>query len=381
MDEKYYYGGFGGRYVPESLIEPLNELDRNYKSCKKDKNFQSKLSDILKNYAGRPTPLYLSGALSEYCGCSVYLKREDLCHTGAHKINNALGQGLLAVETGKRNIIAETGAGQHGVATAAAAALFGLKCTIYMGTKDIKRQHNNVVRMKLLGADIVEVQEGDKTLNAAVNATLRRWVQDPENIYYLLGSCVGPHPYPAIVRDFHSVIGKEVKEQIPDRPDVIVACVGGGSNSIGIFTPFFKDKNIRFVGVEAEGCASLSKGKVGVLHGAKSYLLYDKNGQIKKTHSIAPGLDYSGVGPEHSFYKERSRAEYVNINDSEALKAFRWLSKNEGIIPALESSHAVAWVMKEKWNGGQKVVINLSGRGDKDIDEIFSMEEIKREYE
>ncbi|MDA3793254.1 MAG: tryptophan synthase subunit beta, partial [Elusimicrobia bacterium] len=363
---------FGGRYVPETLIEPLNELEENYNKYKEDKKFQNKLSEILKNYAGRPTPLYLSGALSEYCGCTVYLKREDLGHTGAHKINNALGQGLLAKRTGKKSIIAETGAGQHGVATATAAALFGLKCTVYMGAKDVERQRSNVLRMKLLGADIVEVREGDETLKAAVNAALRKWVKDPENIYYLLGSCVGPHPYPAMVRDFQAVIGEEEKNQLQGKADVIVACVGGGSNSIGIFSPFFKDRNIRFVGVEAEGCATLSKGKVGVLHGAKSYLLYDKRGQIKKTHSIAPGLDYSGVGPEHSFYKATGRAEYVNVTDSEALKSFKWLSENEGIIPALESSHAIAWVMKSRWKAEDRVVINLSGRGDKDVDEVFS---------
>jgi tryptophan synthase beta chain len=372
MNKKSYYGDFGGRYVPETLIEPLNELEKNYKKFKEDPDFKKELAGILKDYAGRPTPLYRSAALSERCGCEVYLKREDLCHTGAHKINNALGQGLLAKVTGKKKIIAETGAGQHGVAAATAAALFGLKCTVYMGQEDIRRQHNNVLRMKLLGADIVEVTEGDRTLKAAVNATLRSWVKDPENIFYLMGSCVGPHPYPAIVRHFQSVIGREVKKQLKGGPDTIVACVGGGSNSIGIFAPFFKEKNIRFVGVEAAGCATLSKGKVGVLHGAKSYLLYDKTGQIKKTHSIAPGLDYSGVGPEHSFYKNSGRAEYVTVGDREALKAFRWLSQKEGIVPALESSHALAWAMKTKWKPGQKVVINLSGRGDKDIDEVFS---------
>ncbi len=370
MVNKGYFGTFGGRFVPETLIAPLIELQREYFKYKKDKKFKDELSELLKNYAGRPTPLYYSGKLSKCCGCSIYLKREDLCHTGAHKINNVLGQALLASKMGKKRIIAETGAGQHGVAAATAAALFDIKCVVFMGATDMKRQAENVYRMRLLGTEVREVTEGTRTLKEAVNAALREWVEEPENTYYLLGSSVGPHPYPTMVRDFQSVIGREVKKQLNEKPTHLVACVGGGSNSIGLFYPFFKDSNVKFIGVEAEGAASILNGKVGVLHGAKSYLLYDNDGQILNTYSVAPGLDYSGVGPEHAHYKEIKRAEYFKVDDEGAVKAFRWMTENEGIIPALESSHAIWWVMNNKWKKSDCVVICLSGRGEKDIDII-----------
>ncbi len=369
MRHKSYYGKFGGRFVPETLIAPLEELANKYFKYKKDKNFVNELKELLKNYAGRPTPLYYSKNLSSYCGCQIYLKREDLCHTGAHKINNAIGQILLALKMKKKRIIAETGAGQHGVAVATAAALMGIKCEIFMGAIDIKRQSENVLRMEMLGAKIVEVNEGSKTLKESVNAAIREWVSDPVRTYYLIGSCVGPHPYPLIVRDFQSVIGYETKRQLKKDATHLVACVGGGSNSIGLFYPFFK-KKIKFIGIEAAGAASLVNGKAGVLHGAFSYLLYDKNGQILNTHSIAPGLDYSGVGPEHSYYKDIKRADYFKISDQKALQAFKWMMKNEGIIPALEASHAISWAMNNKWKKNDIVVICLSGRGEKDINEF-----------
>lgn len=377
MEHKGYFGRFGGRFVPETLMTPLQELEARYFEYKKDRSFKEELRILLKNYAGRPTPLYYSCKLSDYCGCRIYLKREDLCHTGAHKINNALGQALLASKMRKKRIIAETGAGQHGVATATAAALFGIKCEIFMGVEDIKRQVENVQRMKLLGANIINVEEGTMTLKDAVNATLREWTEDPEDTYYLLGSCVGPHPYPIMVRDFQSVIGNETKRQLKEKPTHLVACVGGGSNSIGLFHPFFKYDGVKFIGVEASGAASLYNGKIGVLHGSKSYLLYDKDGQILNTHSIAPGLDYSGVGPEHSFYKDINRAHYYKINDKGALKAFRWMVENEGIIPALESSHAICWVLNNKWHKKDVVVICLSGRGEKDMDIVLEKLRIK----
>lgn len=370
MVNRGYFGVFGGRFVPETLVAPLSDLEKEYLKYKKDREFKQELGELLKKYAGRPTPLYYSGKLSKYCGCSVYLKREDLCHTGAHKINNVLGQTLLASRMRKKRIIAETGAGQHGVAAATAAALFDIRCVIFMGAKDIKRQAENVYRMRLLAAEVREVREGTMTLKEAVNATLREWVEEPKNTYYLLGSCVGPHPYPTIVRDFQSVIGKEVKKQIDKKPTHLVACVGGGSNSIGLFYPFFKDKEVKLIGVEASGAASIVGGRIGILHGAKSYLLYNKDGQILDTHSIAPGLDYSGVGPEHSYYKAIKRAGYFKVGDEDAIKAFRWMTENEGIIPALEPSHAIWWVMNSKWKKSDSVVICLSGRGEKDIDII-----------
>ena len=381
-DKKGYFGIFGGKYVPETLMAALKELEQEYNKARKDKGFKKKLSYYLKDYAGRPTPLYLAENLTrDLAGAKIYLKREDLCHTGAHKINNTLGQGLLAVNMGKERIIAETGAGQHGVATATVAALFGLECDIYMGSEDIKRQALNVFRMKLLGAKVIPVLSGSKTLKDATNEAIRDWVTNVETTHYILGSVVGPHPYPAMVRDFQSVIGEETKRQLKalgeKAPDYLLACVGGGSNSIGLFHPFFNSK-AKFIGVEAAGinvpsgkhAATLLKGKVGILHGSKSYLLQDKDGQIKVAHSISAGLDYPGVGPEHSYYKDIGRAEYVAVTDREALEGFRMLSEREGIIPALESAHAIAYLKKFIPKTGKKevVVICLSGRGDKDID-------------
>ncbi|MFN3966395.1 MAG: tryptophan synthase subunit beta [Endomicrobiia bacterium] len=374
-DNKGYYGKFGGRFVPETLVSALDELTSAYLRLSEDKIFKKKLDYYLKEYAGRPTPLYYAKNLTEYLGGpKIYLKREDLCHTGAHKINNTIGQVLLAKELNKKRIIAETGAGQHGVATATASALFGLKCEVYMGEEDIKRQTINVYRMNLLGANVIPVKSGTKTLKDAINEALRDWVTNVKDTFYVLGSVVGPHPYPMIVRDFQSVIGKETKKQIYSLekrlPDYLVACVGGGSNSIGLFSPFFKYKNVKFIGVEAEGAASLTKGSVGYLHGTKSYLLQDKNGQVLATHSISAGLDYPGVGPEHSYYKSIKRAEYVAVNDKDAISAFHLLSEIEGIIPALEPAHAIAYVIKnaKRFRKSDIVVICLSGRGDKDID-------------
>jgi len=383
-DKRGYFGIFGGRFVPETLIYPLYELERAYHSIKKEASFKNELNEYLHNYAGRPTPLYFAKRLSEsFRGAKIYLKREDLTHTGAHKINNTIGQALLAKRMGKQRIVAETGAGQHGVATASAASLLGMKCTVYMGEEDIKKQKLNVFRMKILGAEVIPVSSGSKTLKDAINEAIRDWVTNIYDTYYLMGSVVGPHPYPMIVRDFQSVIGNEVKRQIIKKegrlPDILVACVGGGSNAIGLFHPFFKE-NVRLIGVEAGGrglkseshSASLSYGSIGMLHGAISYILQDSYGNILNTHSIAPGLDYPGVGPEHAYYKEYKRAEYVTIKDEEALEAFYILSELEGIIPALESSHAIAYVKKiaSKMYKENIIVINLSGRGDKDIPSI-----------
>lgn len=388
MERKGYFGEFGGRFVPETLIPALEELERSYERVKNSRLFKDKLDYYLRNYAGRPTPLYFAERLTkELGGAKIYLKREDLLHTGAHKINNTLGQALLAMEMGKRRVIAETGAGQHGVATATVCALFGLECTIYMGEEDMRRQRLNVFRMELLGARVVPVSSGSKTLKDAINEALRDWITNVDTSYYLLGSVVGPYPYPVIVRDFQSVIGEETKRQILKKegrlPDYLIACVGGGSNSLGFFHPFFKNKKVKFIGVEGGGderghSASLCEGKVGILHGSKTYLLQDENGQIKTTHSIAAGLDYPGVGPEHSFYKVIRRAEYVAISDREALEAFQILSRLEGIIPAMESAHAVAYCIKlaPRFSSDTIIIVNLSGRGDKDINEI--MEGVKR---
>ena len=380
-DKNGYYGQFGGRFVPEILMSAVLELENFYKKLKSDKNFRRELSFYLTNYAGRPTPLYFAKNLSGKYGSKIYLKREDLCHTGSHKINNALGQVLLAKKMGKTRIIAETGAGQHGVATATVCALFGLKCDVYMGDEDIKRQSLNVFRMKLLGANVIPVHSGSRTLKDAINEAMRDWVTNVKTTYYLLGSCVGPHPYPMIVRDFQSVIGSESKKQIykieGKLPDYLVACVGGGSNSIGLFHPFYTDKNVKFIGVEAGGLglslgkhsASLEKGKTGILHGTKTFILQDENGQILPTHSVSAGLDYPGVGPEHAFYKKTGRANYVSVTDSEALYGFKLLSESEGIIPALESAHAIAYLAKMARKLKNKIIIVcLSGRGDKDID-------------
>jgi len=377
-----YFKNFGGKYVPETLMKALDELEREYLKAKKDPEFKKELNTYLRDFAGRPTPLYFAGNLTKKLkGARIYLKREDLLHTGAHKINNTLGQLLLAERMGKRRIIAETGAGQHGVATATAAALFGRECCVYMGEEDIKRQALNVFRMELLGSQVIPVKSGSKTLKDAINETVRDWVTNIRTTHYVLGSIVGPHPYPVMIRDFQCVIGKETRAQILKRegrlPDHLIACVGGGSNSIGLFHPFFKDK-VGFIGVEAGGlglssskhAASLLKGHVGILHGSKSYVLQDKDGQIKTTHSVSAGLDYPGVGPEHSYYKQIKRAKYVAVNDKEALSGFEMLCKEEGIIPALESAHAVYYACKlaPKLRKKDIIIICLSGRGDKDID-------------
>jgi len=380
-DKKGYFEEFGGRFIPETLMYALKELEEAYLKAKKDKTFQEEFNYYLKEYAGRPTPLYFAQNLSKHLGIKIYLKREDLLHTGAHKINNTLGQILLTRRMRKTRIIAETGAGQHGVATATVAALFGLKCLIYMGQEDIKRQALNVFRMKLLGAEVISVKTGSCTLKDAINEALRDWVTNVKNTHYILGSVVGPHPYPMMVRDFQSVIGKEVRKQILEKEgclaDYLVACVGGGSNAIGLFHPFFKDKKVKFIGVEAAGeglssnrhAASLVKGKIGILHGTKSLLLEDGFGQIKPAHSVAPGLDYPGVGPEHAYYKKIGRAKYVAVNDKEAILGFKLLSETEGIIPALESAHAIFYLTKlaKKIKRNSSVVVCLSGRGDKDI--------------
>lgn len=377
-DKKGHFGKFGGRFVPETLVPPLEELTKAYLALKNDPSFKEELEYYLEHYAGRPTPLFYAERLSEELGGpKIYLKREDLCHTGAHKINNTLGQLLLARRLGKKRIIAETGAGQHGVATATAAALFGLECIVYMGEEDIRRQALNVFRMKLLGAKVVPVKTGSRTLKDAINETLRDWMAHPIDTFYCLGSCVGPHPYPMIVRDFQSVIGKEAKGQHFDaekrEPDYLVACVGGGSNAIGLFYPFLDDPEVKMVGVEAAGAASICKGRVGALHGSKSFVLQTKTGQILTTHSISAGLDYPGVSPEHAYLHETGRVEYTTANDKEALAGFKLLSKTEGIIPALESSHAIAYLKKlaPKMDKSQSVIVCLSGRGDKDADEVL----------
>ncbi|MBA7509070.1 Tryptophan synthase beta chain [subsurface metagenome] len=379
-----YFGTFGGIYVPEILVSALKELRKNYFKYKKDKEFKEELSFYLKNYVGRPTPLYYAERLSNRLGgARIYLKREDLCHLGAHKINNTVGQVLLARKMGKKFIIAETGAGQHGVATAAAAALFNMKCKVFMGSKDIKRQSSNVYRMRLMGAEVIEVSSGSKTLKDAVNEALRYWVSRVDDTYYVLGSVVGPHPYPTMVRDFQVIIGKETKKQIMNiegkLPDYIVACVGGGSNSIGIFYPFLKNTDsVKLIGVEAGGKgikskkhgATLGYGDKGIFQGAFSYVLQNDYGQIEEAYSIAAGLDYPGVGPEHAYLKEKGIVKYEYILDSEALEAFNTLSICEGIIPAYETSHALAYVAKlaPSLNSDKVIIVNLSGRGDKDID-------------
>jgi tryptophan synthase beta chain len=381
-DKKGYFGLFGGKFVPETLMAALAELEKEYARVKLDRSFKGELESLLKEYAGRPTPLYYAKKLSSAAGgARIYLKREDLLHTGAHKINNTLGQILLAAKMGKSRIIAETGAGQHGVATATVSALFGLKCEIFMGEEDIRRQSINVFKMKLLGAKVNPVASGSRTLKDAMNEAIRDWVTNVGSTYYVIGSVAGPHPYPMIVRDFQSIIGRETRQQslkkIGRLPDYLVACVGGGSNAMGIFYPFLKDR-VKFVGVEAAGlgintdkhAATLCKGSVGVLHGSKSYLLQDGDGQIKIAHSISAGLDYPGVGPEHSFFKDTSRAEYVAVTDMQALEGFSTLTKLEGIIPALESSHAVYYAVKlaKRLSKNKNIIVCLSGRGDKDID-------------
>lgn len=385
-DKRGYFGTYGGRFVPETLVPALDELTAAYEQAKTDAAFWAEFDALSRDYSGRPTPLYLAERLSDHCGgARIFLKREDLAHTGAHKINNALGQGLLARRMGKHRIIAETGAGQHGVAAAAVCALLGLECIVYMGEEDVRRQSLNVFRMKLMGAEVRPVSGGSRTLKDAINEAMRDWVTNVRNSYYLLGSAVGPHPYPSMVRDFQSVIGKETREQILAScnrlPDYIVACVGGGSNAIGIFHPFLNDKEVKLVGVEAAGkglktgkhAASLVAGKTGVLHGARSYVLQDSNGQITETHSISAGLDYPGVGPEHGYLKDSGRASYVAVSDKEALDAFQLLCRIEGIAPALEPAHAIFYATKlaGSLSKEQIIVINLSGRGDKDMDIVI----------
>lgn len=381
-DKKGYFDGFGGKFVPETLMSALGILEKEYQSAVRDKKFRTKLDYYLKEYAGRPTPLYFAKRLTERAGgAKIYLKREDLLHTGAHKINNTLGQVLLAIRMGKSRIIAETGAGQHGVATATTAALFGLGCEIFMGEEDIKRQAINVFKMKLLGAKVTPVSSGSKTLKDAMNEAIRDWVTNVRSTYYVIGSVAGPHPYPVMVRDFQSVIGREARRQILAKegrlPDHVVACVGGGSNAMGIFYAFLKDR-VRLTGVEAAGlgldtgkhAATLCKGSVGVLHGSKSYILQDADGQIEIAHSISAGLDYPGVGPEHAYLKKTGRVKYEAVTDKQALEGFRMLTELEGIIPALESSHAVYYASKlaKRLPRNKIIVICLSGRGDKDID-------------
>ena len=382
------FGDFGGRYVPETLMPALIELDQAYREARWDGEFQSQLRDLLKDYVGRPTPLRRADRMSEALGFDVYLKREDLNHTGAHKINNTIGQVLLAGRMGKKRIIAETGAGQHGVATATAAALFGLSAEIYMGAEDVRRQSLNVYRMRLLGAEVHSVQSGTRTLKDATNEAIRDWVTNVRDTFYVIGSVVGPHPYPMMVRDFQSVIGKEARRQmlsvIGELPTHIVACVGGGSNSMGIFHAFRND-SVALIGVEAAGegletgrhAASISMAEPGVLHGSLSYLLQDEDGQIHPAHSISAGLDYPGVGPEHAYYHQTGRAQYFAATDAQALSAFNLLSRWEGIIPALESAHALAWVVEEQEmlrSQGARVLVNLSGRGDKDVEQVFQLE-------
>jgi tryptophan synthase beta chain len=381
-DARGHFGLYGGRFVPETLMSPLVELEAAYARARRDPRFRARFGHLLREYAGRPTPLTFAARLTEACGgARIYLKREDLCHTGAHKINNVLGQGLLAVRMGKRRLIAETGAGQHGVATATAAALLGLECDVYMGAEDVERQALNVFRMRLLGAKVVSVEAGSRTLKDAINEAMRDWVTNVRTTYYLLGSALGPHPYPQMVRDFHAVIGREARRQalrsLDRLPDVLVACVGGGSNAIGLFFPFITDRRVRIVGVEAGGHgiasgqhgAPLTAGRVGVLHGSMSYLLQDEDGQVAVAHSISAGLDYPGVGPEHAYYRDTGRFEFVSVTDDEALEAFQTLARLEGIMPALESSHAVAHAMRlaRRLPRSRVIVVGLSGRGDKDV--------------
>lgn len=381
-DENGYFGEYGGRFVPETLIPALEELESGYAEAVADRTFTDELSLLLRHYVGRPTPLFEADGLSAHCGgARVLLKREDLAHTGAHKINNALGQALLARRMGKWRVVAETGAGQHGVAAAAVCAKLGLQCVVYMGEEDVRRQSLNVYRMKLMGAEVRPVASGGRTLKDAINEAIRDWVTNVATTYYLLGSVVGPAPYPAMVRDFQSVIGRETRQQAHDLlgrlPDCVVACVGGGSNAIGMFHPFIDDAAVRLIGVEAGGrglrtqahAASLGAGAVGVLHGAKSYVLQDEHGQVQETHSVSAGLDYPGVGPEHSYLRDSRRAEYVAVDDSHALEGFRLLCRTEGITPALESAHAVAYAAELAHSTDREhvVVVNLSGRGDKDM--------------
>ena len=388
--QKGRFGKYGGRYVPETLIPALDELEAAFEQALRDEGFRAEMDVLLRRYCGRPTPLYFAERLSRHLGAArIYLKREDLLHTGAHKINNTMGQVLLARRMGKQRIIAETGAGQHGVATATAAAMFGLECDVYMGVEDMVRQELNVYRMRLLGARVIPVESGSRTLKDAINEALRDWVTNVRTTFYVIGSVVGPHPYPGMVRDFQSVIGREARAQILEDtgrlPDCLVACVGGGSNAMGLFHPFKDDSTVRMVGVEAGGlglptaqhAATLVAGSPGVLHGAYSYLLQDGAGQVRATHSVSAGLDYPGVGPEHSFFKDSRRAEYVAVTDDDALEGFRLLARTEGIIPALEPAHAVAYLrtLAPRMRRDQTIILGLSGRGDKDVQHVAAIEQ------
>lgn len=391
-NERGYWGEYGGRFVPETLVAPLDELTEGYLAIRDDAGFRAEFDALLKDFVGRPSPLYFAERLTEKLGgAKIYLKREDLNHTGAHKINNCIGQILLAMRMGKKRIIAETGAGQHGVATATVCARFGLECVIYMGTEDMRRQELNVFRMRLLGAEVRGVDSGSCTLKDAINEALRDWVTNVETTYYLLGSALGPHPYPLMVRDFQSIIGREARDQIVEKegrlPDLLIACVGGGSNAIGLFHPFLKDADVKMLGVEAGGRGTalgehaarfLESDSIGILQGTKSYLLQDEHGQIAATHSISAGLDYASIGPEHAFLHDEKRVEYTYINDEEALNGFETLSRTEGIIPALESSHAIAQVIKTAPTMSREsvIIVNLSGRGDKDVNTVI--EELKK---
>ncbi|HLZ96302.1 MAG TPA: tryptophan synthase subunit beta [Steroidobacteraceae bacterium] len=391
-DAKGHFGPYGGVFVAETLMHALDELRTQYDSMRKDPAFVAEFEYELKHYVGRPSPVYHAKRLSAHCGgAQIWLKREDLNHTGAHKINNTIGQALLARRMGKKRIIAETGAGQHGVASATVAARFGMECVVYMGSEDVKRQSMNVFRMKLLGATVVPVESGSKTLKDALNEAMRDWVTNVENTFYIIGTVAGPHPYPMMVRDFNSVVGRELRTQMPDeigrQPDAILACVGGGSNAIGAFYPYIEDRDVRLIGVEAGGlglasgkhAATLCAGKPGVLHGNRTYLIQDENGQIIETHSISAGLDYPGVGPEHAWLKDSGRAEYVAITDDEALNAFHALTRMEGIMPALESAHAVAYAMKlaPTLSRDRVLLVNLSGRGDKDMNTVAERSALK----
>ncbi len=384
-DARGHFGPYGGRFVPETLMHPLQELTEAYMAAREDPDFHRELQELLRTYVGRPTPLFFARRLTEHLGgAKIYLKREDLCHTGAHKINNALGQALLAKRMGKTRVIAETGAGQHGVATATACALLGLQCVIYMGTEDMRRQALNVFRMQLLGAEVRGVEAGSRTLKDAISEALRDWVTYVETTHYLLGSVLGPHPYPMIVRDFQSLIGRETREQILEcegrLPDVLVACVGGGSNAIGLFYEFLAEPQVRMIGVEAGGrghalgehAARFASGRPGVLHGTYTYVLQDEDGQIALTHSVAAGLDYAAVGPEHAYWRDRGRIAYVSVSDREALDAFQLLARLEGILPALESAHALAYACRlaPTMPRNQILIVNLSGRGDKDVQTV-----------
>ncbi|MCK9338137.1 MAG: tryptophan synthase subunit beta [Arcobacteraceae bacterium] len=379
-DSSGHFGIFGGRFVPETLMPALLELDSEYKKYRFDKEFWEEVNELLKNYVGRPNPLYHAARISEELGCKVYLKREDLNHTGAHKVNNTIAQAILAKRMGKSKVIAETGAGQHGVATATVAALLGLECTIFMGAKDVARQELNVFRMKLLGAKVIAVESGSKTLKDAMNDAIRYWVTNARDTFYIIGTVAGPHPYPMMVRDFQAIIGWEARKQILDiegkLPDFVVACIGGGSNAIGMFSHFLEDESVQCVGIEAGGLGidtdkhgcSLEKGSPGILHGQCSYLLQDEDGQVLEAHSISAGLDYPGIGPEHSYHKDLGSVKYDYITDDEAMDAFVWLSRKEGIIPAFESAHAIAYLKKVQTSlKGKTVIVNLSGRGDKDM--------------